>query len=374
MGKVITHEMHRNKMGNRVSKSKLNFVKEQRADGSWLLTNNLRCALLVFESNYIAKIHSNRFLTMRSFSSNHKKNDNNNFFNSNLSNFITGLTDAEGSFIIQMRKMSALKTGWAIEPSFEKSLHLKDLDLLNLVRKYFGNISKVRIDNNKQMCHFSVRSLNDTISNILPHFDNYPLLTQKRADYLLFKKVILMMQNKEHLTKVGIDNIVNIRASMNLGLTDILKAAFPNYSPILRPIVEGLIIPNPLWVVGFVSGEGCFFINLITNKYYNKTYVQLRFSISQNIRDIKLIESFISYFNCGYITKDNVGVYFNVVKFSDIYEKIIPFFKTNQIIGVKSLNFNDWCAAAEIVKQSKHLTEDGLNQIIRIKQGMNSKR
>ena len=272
------------------------------------MQNNLRCALLVFESNYIAKILSNRFLTIRSFSSNHKKNDNNNFFNSNLSSFITGLTDAEGSFIIKMRKMSALKTGWAIEPSFEISLHLRDLDLLNLVRKYFGNISKVRIDNNKPMCHFSVGSLNDIISKILPHFYNYPLLTQKRADYLLFKKVILMMQNKEHLTKVGIENIVNIRASMNLGLTDILKAAFPNYSPILRPIVEGLIIPNPLWVVGFVSGEGCFFINLITNKYSNKTYVQLRFSISQHFRDIKLIESFISYFNCGYITKDNVGV------------------------------------------------------------------
>ena len=87
------------------------------------------------------------------------------------------------------------------------------------------------------------------------------------------------------------------------------------------------------------------------------------------------MESFISYFNCGYITKDKDNVvYFNVVKFSDIYEKIIPFFNANQIIGVKTLNFNDWCAAAEIVKQSKHLTEDGLNQIIRIKQGMNSKR
>lgn len=57
--------MHRNKMGNRVSKSDYinNSVKEQRADGSWLLENNLRCALLVYENNYIAKILSNGSLT-----------------------------------------------------------------------------------------------------------------------------------------------------------------------------------------------------------------------------------------------------------------------------------------------------------------------
>jgi hypothetical protein len=35
---------------------------------------------------------------------------------------------------------------------------------------------------------------------LIAHFDKYPLITQKRADYELFKMVILLMSQKEHLS------------------------------------------------------------------------------------------------------------------------------------------------------------------------------
>jgi len=68
------------------------------------------------------------------------------------------------------------------------------------------------------------------------------------------------------------------------------------------------------------------------------------------------------------------SVYFYVVKFSDIYDKIIPFFNENKILGEKSKDYYNWCEAAELMKQSKHLAVDGLNKIIKIKQGMNKSR
>ena len=79
-------------------------------------------------------------------------------------------------------------------------------------------------------------------------------------------------------------------------------------------------------MLGFASGEGCFSISLIHNKDKTRTNVQLKYSISQHSRDKELIESFISYLNCGYIAESRGSVYFYVVKFTDIYEKIIPFF------------------------------------------------
>lgn len=315
---------------------------------------------------------------------------NNNFTNYNNHNFtkprdkfilnpwqITGFTDAEGSFMIKIRKSPNLKTGWAIEPTFEISLHLKDLELLTQIRNYFGDIGSIRIRSNVNMCVFSVRSLNDIVSKIIPHFDNHNLVTQKKSDYLLFKEVILMMQQKEHLTKKGIENIINIRATMNLGLTTTLKEAFPLCVPVKRPVVNKLNTPlllNPEWVSGFTSGEGCFSISLIHDKLKTRTNLQLRFSISQHNRDRELIESFISYFGCGHMIESRGSVYFYVVKFSDLYDKIIPFFKEYEILGVKSKDFDSWCEAAELMKQSKHLTEDGLNKIIKIKQGMNTNR
>lgn len=61
---------------------------------------------------------------------------------------------------------------------------------------------------------------------IIDHFDNYPLKTKKQIDYILFKKSIELILNKEHLTIEGLDKIVNLRASMNKGLPASLKKLF----------------------------------------------------------------------------------------------------------------------------------------------------
>jgi thioredoxin-related protein len=83
-----------------------------------------------------------------------------------------------------------------------------------------------------------VRSLKEITEVIIPHFDKYPLITQKYADYLLFKEVIAIMERKEHLTLEGLNKIVAIRSSINLGLSDKLKEAFPNIIPVIRPYVD----------------------------------------------------------------------------------------------------------------------------------------
>jgi hypothetical protein len=75
--------------------------------------------------------------------------------------------------------------------------------------------------------------------------DKYPLLTQKKADFLLFKQVVDLINRKEHLTPSGLQQIVNIRASINKGLSSNLKAAFANTLPVQRPFIQNQIIPDP---------------------------------------------------------------------------------------------------------------------------------
>ena len=65
---VTSHKMSENEMGYRGSKSYfyLKYVKEQRVDGSWLLSKlavinrSLRCTLMGGESRYPVKIPSNQ--------------------------------------------------------------------------------------------------------------------------------------------------------------------------------------------------------------------------------------------------------------------------------------------------------------------------
>ena len=61
------------------------------------------------------------------------------------------------------------------------------------------------------------------------------MLTQKAADFLLFKKAVKLFNDKVHLTVEGLNQLVNIKASMNLGLSDMLKSEFASYTPVERP-------------------------------------------------------------------------------------------------------------------------------------------
>lgn len=49
-------------------------------------------------------------------------------------------------------------------------------------------------------------------------------------------------------------------------------------------------------------------------------------------------------------------------------------FKKHNIIGEKSKDFADWCKVAELIKAKDHLTYSGLDEIRKIKSGMNTGR
>jgi hypothetical protein len=79
---------------------------------------------------------------------------------------------------------------------------------------------------------------------IVNHFENYPLITKKHSDFLLFKAVIQLMVNKEHLTEEGLLKIISIRASLNKGLSDKLNDSFPGIIPAIKPSVPDISIKD----------------------------------------------------------------------------------------------------------------------------------
>ena len=169
--------------------------------------------------------------------------------------------------------------------------------------------------------------------------------------------------------------IVAIKASMNRGLSEKLKSAFPDVVPVVRPLVINQKIKDPNWLVGFSSAEGCFFIHVYPDsRYVTGFQVKLVFEISQHIWDEIIMRSLVEFLKCGVIFKNREAIYFRVTKFHDITDKIIPFFKKYRIRGVKALDFADFCQVAELMKDKKHLTAEGLDQIRKIKAGMNTGR
>jgi hypothetical protein len=145
--------------------------------------------------------------------------------------------DGEGNFCIDFIKQKQMRLGWTIHGVFGIVLHEKDRAVLELIQLYFngiGNITKQGKDN----VQYRVSSLKDLIEYVIPHFDKYPLITQKNADFDLFKQIVEIQRKKEHLTLEGLKKVLSIKASSNLGLSEAAKNAFPNIIPVERPKVE----------------------------------------------------------------------------------------------------------------------------------------
>lgn len=290
-------------------------------------------------------------------------------------NFVTGFVDAEGSFMVLLYKNAGCKSGYRVQTIFQISLHDKDRAILFGIRDSLGGVGEV-YDRGKDACIYRVCTPKE-LTNVIDHFDNYPLLTQKRADFELFKSVVAMMKRKEHLTIEGVRKIVAIKASINNGLPVDLFESFSDVIPCARPEVKFTGNLDPQWVAGFVSGEGSFYISIRKSLALQVgAQVLLRFTITQHSRDQELMQRFIAFFGCGKIEPDSRGsaVSFVVYRFSDIYDNICIFFKKYEIEGNKKHDFLDFCKVADTMKDGGHLTLEGLEKIQEIKAGMNSLR
>lgn len=296
------------------------------------------------------------------------------------SQFVTGFSDGEGCFSITITKNKEFKCGWRVHAVFAIGLHKKDKMILEMLQSYFsgGKIYK----HSEDMLQLQIFSIKDLIK-VLEHFDQFPLLTQKQFDYKQFKQAIYMIKNREHLTVDGLTKLVEIKAYMNKGLSDTLKSAFPLVATDLaykditpKLLIRNSIIESPNWITGFTSGEGCFSINISKSSANRLGFqVSLKFTLTQPFRDELLLKSFIDYLGCGRVEKQrDLRVDFVVTKFSDIEKKIIPFFNKYPIIGVKSKDFEDWCEVAQMIKEKKHLTLEGLERIREIKGRINKAR
>ena len=391
---VTSHKMSENEMDYRGSKSEfLNpqpieiTVKEQRVDGSCFINKNLmklRCTLMGCENSYQFKILS-KHCNKVPFSTLDSKTKLNPWF-------ITGYTDAEGCFSILIQPNTNYKTNWRVKAIFTILLHIKDIVLLENIKNTLG-VGKIRIRNSINKVEYVVESFKE-LQTILDHFYNYPLVSCKHSDYLIFKQCYEIIKQDKHLTEKGLLQIVALKSSLNWGLSDKLTKAFPKVIPVNRPEFKFKGIPDPFWISGFTSGDGSFNLKIGENATTSiGVRIRLRFAIGLHIRELDVIKGIAAYFNLlqprisnsieGNYPKENKYKHITILQdvvqlqittFSDVINIIIPFFEKYPVLGQKALDFLDFKTVSRLMINRKHLTVEGFQQIIKIKEGMNMRR
>ncbi len=197
--------------------------------------------------------------------------------------WITGFTDAEGCFYIILAKNEKCKIEWRVQACFQIGLHIRDKDLI------------------------------------------------------LFKNIVELMTKNKHLNEDDLIKTINLKASLNNGLSDELKINFPNVIKLDKPKV---IIYNDInydWIAGFFSGEGCFFINICKAVDYRAGYsIKLQIKITQHTKDKLLMNSLVNVLECGNTFKhykDTVVLMVSGIK--NMNKKIIPLFNKYKIEWIR---------------------------------------
>ena len=291
-------------------------------------------------------------------------------------NWVTGFVDAEGCFSVIVEISENLKR--KVRVSFEINLHEKDKEILSNIQSFFG-LGAIYHRPDRKNSVYRVSNVNHIKNVIIPHFTEYPLISKKSRDFLLWSKVIEIILNKEHLTEEGFLKILSYYASINKGVSKKVKKYYPDIISVGKP---GISLPenlNTQWVSGFVAGDGGFSIYIRPAKdYVLSEKVSCRFHIAQHVKDLELMKLFIKFFGCGSVgVRSNAATPrcdFYVQDSTLLLENILPHFDAYPLLNLKQEDYICFKESMAIIKSKQHLTQEGLNKIKSLNLEMNSNR
>ncbi len=126
------------------------------------------------------------------------------------------------------------------------------------------------------------------------------------------------------------------------------------------------------YLAGFTDGEGSFNASFRQRDDYEVPWkVSLCFNVSQ--RDRVILALFKQHLGCGTMRQRKDGVwYFEVNNFRAIVDNVIPFFDRFGFLSAKKKrDFAKFKKLAKLIDGRRHLTADGIREIVRIRADMN---
>ena len=130
------------------------------------------------------------------------------------------------------------------------------------------------------------------------------------------------------------------------------------------------------WVVGFVDGEGCFYVGINAHPEMKAGYQVLpEFTVVQHKQDVQLLYALKQFFGCG-VVRQNHGdrMTYRVRGLDHLKERIIPFFEKHSLKTKKHLDFLKFRRILIMMQRNEHLTHDGIEKIRHIASEMNTGR
>jgi LAGLIDADG endonuclease len=265
--------------------------------------------------------------------------------------WFVGFTDGDGCLTVYKEKKWL--NNWKHE--FTIGLSIKDIRLLYKIKRILG-CGIIKTYNNVAI--FNIKKIKHLIYVIIPIFDKYPLLTdKKRSIYLNFRCSILQkaLNNKKNMNN---DDVIFIKYLIENSPNDLYKVSIEN----LFKNIDDNFFAN--WLVGFTEAEGSFYFikkNLDNLDNITQPEIPLRaeFRISQNNNFFLLnkIKEKLKITRKVSLQSNSYNHYYLVAASSLSLQNIIYFYTDPHLVkfkGIKFLQFILWLKGIKnIVRHNK---------------------
>ena len=107
---------------------------------------------------------------------------------------------------------------------YQIELHSRELPLLYKIQDFFGGVGNVQKSSTRSLARYSVVGISDLVNNVLPHFTNFELVGGKQPNFIIWSKILTLVNSKSHLTPEGLNQIRELKLNMNKYSTDNLSS------------------------------------------------------------------------------------------------------------------------------------------------------
>lgn len=121
--------------------------------------------------------------------------------------WLAGFSDADASFQIKVLKR---KNRTEIRLNFQ--IDQKKDSILRLIKDFIGGNLGYR---KTQDTYYYGSTSFGSAKNVINYFDHFHLLSSKHINYLKWRKAYIIIQNRGHLNKDGLEKIIKLKNTMN---------------------------------------------------------------------------------------------------------------------------------------------------------------
>ena len=131
--------------------------------------------------------------------------------------FLAGLIEGEGSICISLKEHPTARFGYYIDPEFFLYQHKSARELLDQAKSFFGTGNITPKPGNEDVLVYKITSRRSIVEKVIPFFDKYMRYGSKikHQNFLMFKEVVLALENKAHQTLEGTLRLIDLVYSTN---------------------------------------------------------------------------------------------------------------------------------------------------------------